>query len=119
MADDDKKVGLKNALEKLNNAVEDLSSLHVQTFTGSVKFTPEGRTFKTVESAVQEALKPGGTEITLVAESLYKFDGDSYNFLTNDKGGIPTSAMELHKSAVEGGIKTRIGLMEMMKNVFD
>jgi len=30
-------MGLKQALTKLNNAIEDLSSLHVQTFTGELE----------------------------------------------------------------------------------
>ncbi|NDV93203.1 hypothetical protein GTH32_18695 [Alteromonas sp. 345S023] len=107
---------LKSSLEKLNEQIKDLSSLHVQTFTGKVTFTGTGN-FTDIETAVQQAVS--SQTVKLVAESLYKFDGDSYNFLTNDEGGIPASAMELHKSAIEGGIKTRQALAELVKGAFD
>jgi uncharacterized protein YgbK (DUF1537 family) len=107
---------LKAALEAMNTAIEDLSSLQVQTFTGKVDFTNTGN-YADIKSAVDTAIS--NQQIKLVAESLYKFDGDSYNFLTNEEGGISTSAMELHKSAVEGGIKTRQALAELVKSVFD
>jgi hypothetical protein len=110
---------LKTALENIDNAIKDLSSLHVQTFTGSIQFNEEsqnGRTYDTIETAIKEA--KANKKITLVAESLYKFDGDSYNFVTSDTG-IPSSALELHKTAVEGGVKTRQGLMTMVKGIFD
>lgn len=110
-------MSLKQALEKVNAAVQDLSSLHVQTFTGKVDFSSEDSTFDNIETAVKTAISE--SKIKLVAESLYKFDGDSYNFVTNEEGGIPSSAMELHKAAVEGGIKTRQGLAELVKGVFD
>jgi hypothetical protein len=109
-------MSLKDALTKINDAITDLSSLHVQTFTGKVDFTANG-SYDDIKTAVNNAV--ADQSISLVAESLYKFDGDSYNFLTNAEGGIPASAMELHKAAVEGGIKTRQGLAELVKGVFD
>ncbi len=111
---------LKEALKKIDDAIKDLSSLHVQTFTGSIEFTDDpqnGRTYDTIEAAIKDA--KANKKIMLVAESLYKFDGDSYNFVTSDTGGIPSSALELHKTAVEGGVKTRQGLMTMVKGIFD
>ncbi len=110
-------MGLKNAIEKLNDAINDLTSLHVQTFTGSVDFTDENRTFDTIRNAIKTANNE--SKITLVAESLYKFDGDSYNFVTNKDAGIPSSALELHKASVDAGIKTRQGLLQMVRGVFD
>ena len=113
----EKLMALRQALEQLNQAVEDLTSLHVQTFTGTVDFNAVGNSYTDISDAVSTA--SNNQDITLVAESLYKFDGDSYNFLTNQDGGIPSSALELHKAAVEGGVKTRQALMEMVKGVFD
>ncbi len=110
-------MGLKTALDKLDNAIKDLTSLHVQTFTGKVNFTDADETYDNIRATIQNA--QNNSEITLVAESLFKFDGDSYNFVTNQEGGIPSSALELHKSSIESGIKTRQGLMQMVKGVFD
>jgi len=121
--------GLRKALRTLNEAIGDLTSLHVQTYTGNVDFTvpkdpenQEGERRPATNTEVLQIIKENTnmgdkTKLILVAESLYKFDGDSYNFLTSDKG-IPPSALELHKSAVEGGIKTRQALMEMAKDIF-
>lgn len=113
---------LKDALMALDNAVKDLTSLHVQTFTGTVDFAVDGsQSFDNISALVKEAAKSAdGTEarIKLVAESLYKFDGDSYNFISADQDSIPEAALELHKAAVEGGIKTREGLMNLVKGIF-
>ena len=109
-------MALKDALTKLNEAVTDLSSLHVQTFTGSLQTSIEDQAgFDTVRQAVAQARSDGN--ITLVAEAYYQFDGDSYNFVTSED--VPTSALELHRSAVEAGLATRRGLMELVKGVFD
>lgn len=116
--------GLREALIDLNGAVKDLTSLHVQTYTGKIEMQVQnddrGRTFDDINDAITEGLKVDPdtqkTKIKLVAESLYKFDGDSYNFITDDT--ISSSAIELHKTAVEGGIKTRQSLMEIGKSIF-
>ncbi|HIJ79479.1 MAG: hypothetical protein OEY01_11515 [Desulfobulbaceae bacterium] len=110
-------MSLKEALTNLNNAISDLTSLHVQTFTGNITFTDDKRSFNTVGQAIESAKTQ--SKITLVAESLFKFDGDSYNFVTNKEGGIPSSALELHKASVEAGMKTRQGLLQMIKGAFD
>ena len=110
-------MGLKDALDNLNKAIDDLTSLHVQTFTGKVTFTKEGKTFNDVRTAIETA--QGTIQITLVAESMFKFDGDSYNFVTSQEGGIPSSTLELHKASIDSGIKTRQGLMQMVKGIFD
>lgn len=112
---------LKAALQKVDDAVKDLTSLHVQTYTGHLDVTLDGsQSFEDIRKLVKDASKKTGNveaKISLVAESLYRFDGDSYNFIGNSNT-IPDSALELHKAAVEGGIKTRQGLMEMVKNIF-
>ncbi len=110
-------MAVKKALEELNKAFQDLSSLHVQTFTGKVDFNATGKGIADIEKAIAKATTDA--KISLVPESMYKFDGDSYNFVTNDEGGIPSSALELHKASVEGGVATRHGLMQLVKGIFD
>lgn len=112
-------MSLKSAIQQLDSAIDDLSSLHVQTFTGSIAFTNEHgqpvQGYQNIENHINHAKSEG--KVKLVAESLYKFDGDSYNFLADDQQGISSAALELHKAAVEGGIKTRQGLMQMAKDI--
>jgi hypothetical protein len=111
-------MSLSTAVAKISEAIKDLSSLHVQTYTGSVNVdlstVAAGKlAIDTVrETIAEEAGKPEGT-IKLVAEAYYQFDGDSYNFLTSD--AIPEGALEMHSAAVEAGIKTRQGLVELVK----
>ena len=110
---------LKEALEKLDAAVKDLTSLHVQTYTGTMNFKGfDDKPFDTVRGAIETAATTPDSKITLVAESLYKFDGDSYNFLA-DGDMLSPAVLELHKASVESGIKTRQGLMQMVKGFFD
>ena len=125
-------MSIKNALRKLDEAIDDLSSLHVQTFSGTVKWSstsdpasdpgsaPGGsastgtlRTLKTFEGFAD---KPASYEdVSLVAETLMKFDGDSYSFLASETA---EAAMQLHKNAVEAGINTRLGIAKMLREAF-
>ena len=112
--------GLKDALGKLNDAVKDLTSLHVQTYQGRVEVDLDEvaeNGFDSVRAAVTAAAADPEGELKLVAEAYYQFDGDSYNFLTSDD--ITPEALEIHKAAVEAGIKTRQGLVELFKGLFD
>jgi hypothetical protein len=106
-------MALKDALSKLNKAVEDLTSLHVQTFTGTVNLEVGNDDFDTLKQQLKKASE--GSNVTLVAESYFKFDGDSYNFITNKTDDVPSSALEMHTNAIKAGIETRQGLLNMFK----
>jgi hypothetical protein len=114
-------MALKDALQAINEAFNDLTSLHVQTYTGVLDFdakpTKTSSAFDKVRDYVKgESAKPNG-KIRLVAEAYVQFDGDSYNFVTEED--VPARALELHRDAVEAGINTRRGLMELIVDVFD
>ncbi|MBT3241902.1 MAG: hypothetical protein HN352_02055 [Bacteroidetes bacterium] len=109
-------MALKDALEKLDAAVKDLTSLHVQTFTGTLSSKVDAeKGFANIEETVKAAKTNG--DIKLVAEALVKFDGDSYNFVTNDSANAPLRAFEVHKSAVETGLNNRMALLNMFKGI--
>lgn len=109
-------MGLKKALQALDNAVKDLTSLHVQTYTGNIKATVTGEEgFNTVRETVQKAETDG--EIELVAETLAQFDGDSFNFVKQDMDNVPKLALEVHKNAVANGVETRLGLLNLFKDL--
>ena len=109
-------MGLRNAVSKLNDAVEDLSSLHVQTFSGEINITANQDGFDGIKALVARAKADG--KIQLVAEAYYQFDGDSYNFLAKDASEVSSKALEMHKAAVEAGMETRRGLMELVSDIF-
>ena len=113
-------MAIRSALKKVGDAISDLSSLHVQTYTGSVtvdldNIAGDEHGMDRVRDAVATAKADG--KIHLVAEAYFQFDGDSYNFLTGDD--VPPRALEMHTAAVEAGMKTRRGLAELVKGVFD
>ncbi|MDC9723488.1 MAG: hypothetical protein PSN34_12060 [Urechidicola sp.] len=109
-------MGLKAALQKLDEAVKDLTSLHVQTFSGELNITLSGdKGYDTLRAEMKKAIKEGN--LTLVAETLAQFDGDSYNFVKQDLSDIPSIALEVHKNAVEAGIETRLGLLGLFKGL--
>ncbi|MGZ2369242.1 hypothetical protein ACXR6G_05620 [Ancylomarina sp. YFZ004] len=110
-------MGLKSALSKLDDAVKDLTSLHVQTYSGEVNSTIDGsQSYDDIRQLVKTAVSEG--KITLVAETLAQFDGDSYNFIKQELDDIPQLALEVHKNAVQSGIDTRLGLLTLFKDIF-
>jgi hypothetical protein len=112
-------MGLKQALTKLNDAVKDLTSLHVQTFTGEIETQVDSsKTFDEIKSLINSEASKTDAKIKLVAESLAQFDGDSYNFVRQDLEDVPSLALEVHKNAVKAGIETRLGLLTMFKDIF-
>ncbi len=109
--------GLRTALENLNKAIEDLTSLHVQTFSGELKITIDNKKgYSDIRNQIKTQKDKKDGTIILVAETLAQFDGDSYNFVRKDLTDIPPIALEVHKNAVKAGIETRIGLLELFKS---
>ncbi len=122
-------MSIKSALRALDSAIDDLTSLHVQTYSGSIKWAEawkeaakasddEPRTvtsMRTFEGFSDQLASDA--KVSLVADTLIKFDGDSYNFIAQDATSTE-SALTLHKDAVEAGINTRLGLMELVRDVF-
>ena len=114
-------MALKQALQTLNDAVQDLTSLHVQTYSGTITFKQQGDigTFDNLRDQLATGKGADDTDldVQLKLETLVKFDGDSYNFVA--KENVSDELFKLHKDALDSGLNTRLGLMEMMKNVFD
>ncbi len=112
---------LREAAKRLDAMIDDLSSLHVQTYTGRVSVDldnlPDGTHGAERIRAAVEAARASG-EVELVAESYYQFDGDSYNFIVRPGAEIPPNAIQMHEAAVESGIRTRMALLEFVKDVF-
>ncbi|MCH2193575.1 hypothetical protein [Kordia sp.] len=113
-------MGLKQALKKLNDAIEDVSSLHVQTFTGDLTLSINNdQGYKDIRTEIEKEKNKKDGSIILVAETLAQFDGDSYNFVKKDLDDIPEITLEVHKNAVKAGIETRIGLLGLFKSTFN
>ena len=111
-------MALQEALQKLNAAVQDLTSLHVQTYSGEITFEITGKeNFQDIRKLIKQEKAKQDSKIHLVAETLAQFDGDSYNFVKQDLANVPPLALDVHKNAVESGIETRLGLLELFTDL--
>ena len=104
--------GLKGALESLKTAVGDLASLEVQTYTGSIAVTADGQ-MDDIETVIKDG-KANGT-LTLVAVTKMNFDGDAINLVPEE--AFPDHIRNAHDSAIQAGIETRQGLMQLFGDV--
>lgn len=106
-------MGLRDALQKLDDAVTDLTSLHVQTYSGKLNVDVDrDQDFDTLRKSLQNA-DSKESDVNLVSESMLKFDGDSYNFVAED---APPNLMQLHNEAVQSGLDARQSLLELFKD---
>jgi hypothetical protein len=106
-------MGLRDALQKLDDAVTDLTSLHVQTYSGTLNVDVDrDQDFDTLRKSLQNA-DAKESDINLVSESMLKFDGDSYNFVAED---APPNLMQIHNEAVQSGLDARQSLIELFKD---
>jgi len=122
-------MGIRKTLKTLDAVIDDLTSLHVQTYTGTINWKDfwskvgdvqdESKTSRSLRAfeGFSEQLPTDGS-VSLVADTLMKFDGDSYNFIASDAASTQ-SALQSHKDAVASGINARLGLMELVRDLFN
>ncbi len=111
------KKGLKGAIQKLEEGIKDIASLHVQTFSGKLTLNTDGEIdFDKIKNTLKDSEIKG--DVILVAETLAQFDGDSNNFITSDIENIHPDAIDMHLKAVKTGMETRIALMNLFKGLF-
>jgi len=109
-------MSLKDALTAVKNAAVDLTTLDVQTYTGTIDLSTATGGFGGIKDLVKDAASQTDAKITLVAQSVYEFDGDSFNFLT-DGNGLSPDALKIHNEAVAAGLKARQGLLDLFKDL--
>jgi hypothetical protein len=106
---------LRHALQELRDAVDDLTSLQVQTFSGTIELDPEANlSFTDIRTAVKEAQSSDESTIHVVATSYLQFDGDSFNFVAAD---ATAPMLRAHQDAVASGLAARQALLDMFRDV--
>lgn len=114
--------GFKNAINTLKTAIGDLSSLEVQTISGTLNttVTPDdgtapasGGSVINWTEAIKDAKKTDG-EVKLMLATKINFDGDATLFLR--EGEIPQHILDAHNKAVTAGIETRHAIMSLVKS---
>ena len=104
----------KSALEKIGDAVKDLSELNVRTYGGDVKSEIKKGSPVNWEELIKNA-KTSGT-VSLKLSTDIKIDGDTDHFIADDADKIH---QEAHAAAIEAGRETRKAVYEFIKNIVD
>ena len=109
---------LKQAIKNLDAALNDLTSLHVQTYSGTLKLAiadgQEAERFKSINESIKTP--PSGQSVNLALETLVKFDGDAYNFVSDD---ATQALIDTHKNAVDSSLKSRQAMLDMFVGLFE
>ncbi len=105
-------MSLKSALNELSNAVKDLATLEVSTYTGTLEQAVDPQTGE----LNWDAFKPKG-DLTLVASTRVNADYDTVNFRASDTDGEKLQELlQLHKTAVESAQNGRLAIINMFKS---
>ena len=111
-------MGLRQAIEKMGNALSDWSQLEVYTFTGDLK-----NALKAGTSEIDwENLGKKATEgtVTLIAATRINVDADTQQFQTSDELQHREEMLAAHKAALESALATRKALIEFfVKSVME
>ena len=106
----------KEKLDKLKksvgDAIEDLATLEVASFTGS-QINLDGLEPK----KVFETIKNGLTSSTLVGYSRFEVEGDAMNYVNSDLGPEKKYLLDGHNAMVEGAQKSRKDFFDFVLKV--
>ncbi len=104
-------MSLTDAVEKFNNTIQNLSSLEVTTYTGSLSQIIDSNTGE----IDWDKFKPNSGELVLVAATRIQADYDTISFLANDAENIGDidRLLELHQGAVESAQAGRLALLHL------
>lgn len=109
-------MALQDAFNELKEKVVDLTSLHVQTYTGTINLgvNHESERWTALEDALKNP-KPD-SNVRLAMETMIRFDGDAYNFVSDNNTDL---LRRTHLDAVQAGLDTRRAIIELATNLFE
>lgn len=112
-------MSLKNLKTKIGNAIEDLATLEVASFTGpeiDLK-SAKGQNGEIKPDAVFKKIKSSLLTATLVGYSRFEIEGDTINYLNSDLGDDKKHLVEGHIALVEGAQKSRKDFFDFVMKV--
>ena len=119
----DLKTGLKNLANKIGDAIDDLASLEVTTYTGNfslsindIKENEENKPFK-IKSLLQSSPTALDAKLELVAYSRFEIDSDASNIVKSDLTEQDKTLLEAHQAMVESAMTARKSTLEMITNL--
>ena len=109
-------MALQDAFNELKEKVVDLTSLHVQTYTGTINLgvSHDNERWTALEEALKHP-KPD-SNVKLAMETMIRFDGDAYNFVSENNTDL---LRKTHLDAVKAGLETRKAIIELATNLFE
>lgn len=107
-------MSLKDLAATLKDAVGDLSSLNVETYTGTISFKVDGNKTEIDWSKMfQEAMKEDGKGTAeLLMASRFEIDGDAKLFVSSSD--IPAKIEQAHNNAVITGSEVRAEIIDFL-----
>jgi hypothetical protein len=114
-------MSIKTALNEVGKFVEDVATVEVETYTGSVKHINDALALDENDAtgrfnAIRQHAKTS-TNLKLAFATVLDFSGDAILFRAEDET-IATEALEnAHKAAVTSGIQSRQAIIDLFKDL--
>jgi hypothetical protein len=122
MADTDIKSGLKNLAHKVGEAIQDLASLEVTTYSGDFTLhisdiKEEGQDAFKIKSLMQSMQAGVQSKLNLVAYSRFEIDSDASNIVRQNLGEEDKMLIEVHKEMVKAAQEARASMFSFAKEL--
>lgn len=127
MAEENERIkkGLNDLVSKVSEAIDDLASLEVTTYSGNFKFTfsdvrvaKEGKTdvFK-IKSLLNTDKIALDAELKLIAYSRFEIDSDASNIVRSNLTEEDKVLLEAHTELVKAAQESRKAIFELAKSL--
>lgn len=116
------KSGFQKLMSKIGDAIDDIASLEVTTFTGDFSFSTrqvvqaDVNKFK-INSVLKGMAIQNQTDIKLVAYTNIKIDADVSTIVKSDLSESDTELLKLHQQMMESSKESRKAVIEMVTNM--
>jgi hypothetical protein len=116
------KNGFQKLMSKIGDAIDDIASLEVTTFTGDFSFNTrqvvqaDVNKFK-INNVLKGMAVQNQTDIRLVAYTNIKIDADVSTIVKSDLSESDTELLKLHQQMMESSKESRKAVIEMVTNM--
>lgn len=116
------KNGFQKLMSKIGDAIDDIASLEVTTFTGDFSFNTrqvvqaDVNKFK-INNVLKGMAVQNQTDIKLVAYTNIKIDADVSTIVKSDLSESDTELLKLHQQMMESSKESRKAVIEMVTNM--
>ncbi len=114
--------GLKNLADKVGNAIEDLTSLEVTTYSGTFSLSydtlkAQGIDSFKIKSLIQNNPASMQANLNLIAYSRFELDSDASNIVKSNLTTQEQALVDAHKAMVESAMTARKATFEMIEKM--